>query len=59
MNKKLKYIAIGFINAFGSSKSFYPTKRLWEITNNIQNKRIKAHYNVEKDGKSKLASLYQ
>jgi len=58
MNKKLQYIIIGFTNAFGSSQSFYPTKKMWEITNSIQNKRIKAHSNVEEQGKSKLSSLY-
>ena len=58
MNKKIKYMIIGLTNAFGSSKSFYPTKRMWEIINNIQDKRIKAHYNVEKDGKTKLSNLY-
>ena len=31
MDKKIKYIIIGFTNAFGSSKSFYPTKKLWKI----------------------------
>jgi len=59
MNKKLKYIIIGFTNAFGSSKSFYPTKKIWEITNKIQDKRVKAYYDVEKEGKRKLSNLYE
>ncbi len=58
MNKKFKYMIIGFTNAFGSSKSFYPTKKMWEITNSIQDKRVKAHRNVEKNGKSQLENLY-